>query len=258
MKPSIDQEALQFWNQRAGLGQWAGTRDVTAKQLEMRVLSDQVQDGMKVLEVGCGNGITALEIARRKKVHIIAFDYAEAMIAEAKRLAEGQTLAGSVEFHVGDVRQFPEMQARFDLIYTERVIINLLEWSLQSQAIADITSLLAPGGVFAMCENSQDALDNLNALRAAVDLPAITPPWHNRYMRDAELGQWSQPGIKLEKVVNYSSTYYFLSRVVNAALAAQEGREPDYDAPINSLALKLPSSGDCGQGRLWLWRRVPS
>jgi ubiquinone/menaquinone biosynthesis C-methylase UbiE len=245
-----------FWNRRAGLGQWAGTRDVTAKQLEMEVLAAQVRDGMRVLEVGCGNGITALEIARRHRVRVLAIDFAEEMISAAQKLAEGQELKGSVEFKVGDVRQMADIAERFDLIYTERVLINLPDWPTQRQALTDIIRLLAPGGVYAMCENSQDGLDCLNALRAPAGLPAIAPPWHNRYFRDAELATVSLPDVKLEAVHQYSSTYYFLSRVVNAWLAAREGKEPDYEAPVNQLALKLPPIGDCGQGRLWLWRKT--
>src|SRR5262245_25005758 len=91
-------EVLAFWNSRAGLGQWAGTRDVIAKQIEMKVLTALVCDGMRLLEVGCGNGITALEIARRHQVEITAIDFAEEMISAAKGLAKGQNLKGSVEF----------------------------------------------------------------------------------------------------------------------------------------------------------------
>jgi hypothetical protein len=107
-----------------------------------------------------------------------------------------------------------------------------------------------------MCENSQDGLDAVNILRARVGLPAISPPWHNRYLRDAELAVADLPGVELDEVRHYSSTYYFLSRVVNAALAAQEGREPEYEHPLNQLALQLPPIGEFGQGRLWLWRKT--
>jgi ubiquinone/menaquinone biosynthesis C-methylase UbiE len=253
-EPKGDVQA--FWNRRAGLGQWAGTRDVTAKQLEMEVIASQVRDGMRVLEVGCGNGITALEIARRHLVRLTAIDFAEEMVVAARKLAEGQDLKGTVEFKVGDVRQMAGIAERFDLIYTERVLINLPDWPAQWRALTDIVALLAPGGVYAMCENTQDGLDCLNDLRARAGLPAIEPPWHNRYFRDAELATVSLADVKLEDVCQYSSTYYFLSRVVNAWLAAREGKEPDYEAPVNQLALKLPPMGDCGQGRLWLWRKA--
>jgi hypothetical protein len=107
-----------------------------------------------------------------------------------------------------------------------------------------------------MCENSQDGLDQMNAVRESVGLSRITPPWHNRYLRDAEIEQTKIPGLTLERIDYFSSTYYFLSRIVNAWQAAQNGREPDYDDPMNQLALKLPRLGKFGQGRIWLWRKT--
>ena len=107
-----------------------------------------------------------------------------------------------------------------------------------------------------MCENSQDGLDKINELRSLVGLPEITPPWHNHYLRDSDIEQSSFPGLKLDAVRHYSSTYYFLSRVVNASLAQKEGKEPEYDAPVNQLALQLPSIGEMGQGRIWQWRAL--
>lgn len=254
-KPVSPNDVLAFWNGRAGLGQWAGTRDVLAKQLEIEAIAAHVRDGLKILEVGCGNGITAMELARRYSVNITGLDYAAEMINAANGLAAGQQFKGSVSFRTGDVRKLPEFQHAFDLIYTERVLINLPDWAAQRAAIHDITRMLAPGGVFVMLENSQDGVDRINELRARVGLPPVEPPWHNRYLRDAELATLSIPGVTLEGIQHYSSTYYFLSRVVNAALAARDGVEPDYDSPINQLALSLPSIGGLGQGRIWLWRR---
>jgi len=249
------QDIRAFWNKRAGLGQWAGTRDVNAKQLEIEAISAYVRDGMHILDVGCGNGITAIEIARRYSVDVIGIDFAEEMVTAAKSMAVGQHLRGSVIFQVGDIRKLSGFSEKFDLIYTERALINLPDWSAQQQAIISTTALLVDGGLYVMCENSQDGLDKINLLRELVGLPQITPPWHNRYFRDAELQATTFPGVKLEGISYYSSTYYFLSRVVNAWLAAQDGQEPQYEAPVNQLALQLPPIGDLGQGRIWLWRK---
>lgn len=252
----LTRDVRDFWNSRAGLGQWAGTKDVIAKQLEIEAISALVADRMRVLEVGCGNGITAIEMARRYKVQIIGIDYAKEMISAAKKMLSGQHLKGSVSFEVADVQSLSAFPEKFDLIYTERVLINLPDWPAQKQAIIDIGDLLVDGGLYVMCENSQDGLDKINALRQQVGLEEISPPWHNRYLRDAEIQQTAFPQLKLESVDSYSSTYYFLSRVVNAWLSLQEEHEPDYEAPINKLALQLPSIGDLGQGRLWLWRKI--
>lgn len=243
-----------FWNSRAGLGQWAGSRDVIAKQIEIEAIASYVRDGMRVLDFGCGNGITAIELARRFKVDVTGVDFAEDMVAAAIELAQDQELKGQVGFQAGDVSS-PTQLGQFDLIYTERVLINLPDWPAQERALRSVLDLLAEGGLYVMCENSQDGLDKINLLREQLDLPAVTPPWHNRYLRDEELRGFTHPGIKLEGMNFYSSTYYFLSRVVNAWLAAQEGKEPEYEAPINQLSLRLPALGDLGQGRIWLWRK---
>lgn len=245
-----------FWNSRAGLCERAGSRDIIAKQLEIESIASYVRDGMRVLDVGCGNGITAIELARRYEVHVLGIDFAAEMITSAQALLDNQFLKGSVQFQVKDVRDVSLSMEKFDLIYTERTLINLTDWLSQSDAIYRITCLLKHGGAYIMCENSQDALDKINFFREKIGLPCITPPWHNRYLHDIELRQVTIPGIQLEDVNHFSSTYYFLSRVVNAWLAQQENREPDYESPINQLSLKLPPCGDMGQNQIWVWRKA--
>jgi ubiquinone/menaquinone biosynthesis C-methylase UbiE len=245
----------EFWNNRAGLGKWAGSKDIIAKQLEMDAIASYVKDGMNILEIGCGNGITAIEIATRFNVTITAFDYANEMIVSAKHIATKTSCKGTVSFEVGDVLSMPNFRNKFDLIYTERVLINLPDWESQSNAIKGISTLMADGGVYVMCENSQDGLEQINLLRKNVNLEAVVAPWHNCYFNDRDIEQLNISDVILEAVNDYSATYYFLSRVVNACLAAKDGKEPNYDSDINQLALQLPSIGNCGQGRIWLWRK---
>ncbi len=247
-----------YWNSRAGLGKWAGTPDLIAKELELKVLAEFVHDGMKILDAGCGNGVAAIELARRFKVDITAIDYAADMVEAATQTAAATPLLGAIQFREGDVTKLRGLPRDFDLVYTERVIINLPDWETQSRAIQELTGLLRVGGIYAMIENSQDGLEKINNLRQQVGLKPVVAPWHNRYLKDAELQTLNMPGVRLEKVIFHSSTYYFLSRVVNAWLAAGEGKEPEYDSPVNELALQLPPMGDLGQGRVWVWKRVAS
>lgn len=251
-----DMDAVKrHWNDSAALGSAAGTRDLLAKQLEIAALCPHLRAGQRILEMGCGNGLTAIEIARRFEVEIVGLDYAENMIADARQMAIKETLAGQVRFEVGDVNALPADIGYFDIVITERVLINLADRQHQFQAIAALTGLLRPGGAYLMCENSQDGLDRINDLRQQAGLERISPPWHNLYFHDADLTALAIPGVALENVDNYSATYYFLSRVVNAWLAKNEGIEPRYDAPVNQLALLLPAMGDTAQGKLWVWRK---
>jgi len=251
-------EIHTYWNGQANLGLAAGTRDLIAKELEIEAISKYAKDGIRVLDAGCGNGITAIEIASRFDVAMEGFDFAEEMIMEAKTKTANSKLKGSVNFQVADIRNTPKNLGYFELIYTERALINLRNWPEQKNAIAGLCRLLVDGGLYVMCENSQDGLDRVNLLRENLGIRKIDPPWHNRYLLDAEIEQCMMPGIELERVEHFTSTYHLLSRVINAWLAEQEGSEPDYNAPVNQLALHLPPIGDLGQTKIWLWRKVNS
>lgn len=248
--------SLSFWNDRSALGAAAGTNDLLAKQLEIEAIASYVRSGMHILDFGCGNGITALELARRFSVDLIGIDYAEGMINAAIQLTDKMELKGKVQFCVSDHTSLHDMQEKFDLVYSERALINLKNWDLQRQTIEDITTLLKPGGVYVMCENSMDGLDRINELRENLGLSSISPPWHNRYFREKEVESLLIPDVELDHINHFSSTYYLLSRVLNAALSAKEGKDPSYDAPINQLALSLPSLGNWGQGKIWVWRKM--
>ncbi len=252
-----DDAILEHWNNRAQLQQRAGSDDLIAKKLEINALSKHIKKGIAVAEFGCGNGATAFELLSQFDIELNCFDFSPAMIEAAQKQAAEAGIDQRVTFAVCDVRSETPLDKKFDLIYTERMIINLPDWESQARAIRYLVSHLKPGGRYLMCENSQSGLDNLNTLRTAAGLDVINPPWHNVYLNDELVEQLDLSDVKLVEVDAYSSTYYFLSRVVNAWLSAREGKPPSYDAPVNQLALQLPSFGDFSQGKLWVFEKNP-
>lgn len=244
-------ENVALWNSRASLGEKAGTQDLILKELEQRAILAEIPAFLErtgaVLEVGCGRGDTARDVASRRQVYVYAIDSSEAMVAAA-------TAHQWVNFSLGDVMVPP--RGPFDIVYSQRCLINLPSWAAQKGAIDAISSVLVDGGKFIMCEHSQEGLDYINEVRQSWRRPKIERPWHNLYFRDAELATITS--LKLVKCVPFSATYYFLSRILNDKLSEAEGKVPAYDAPINQLALRLP--GDCvdprfAQARLWIWEK---
>ncbi len=234
-----------LWDQRAELGEKAGTQDLIAKTLEQRELLQMIPkdfDG-RTLEIGCGIGETAALVnAVVPRGSLVAIDSAPRMVLKALKANP------DIDFRTGDLF---DIRGNYDLIYTQRCLINIADQERAFQVIADH---LNPGGKYLSIECSQDGLDAINRARAKVGLPEIKPPFaHHRYLLDSELEKvdclrmlgWSE----------FSSTYYFLSRVVNAKLAADRGEDPDYDDPINRVALDLPSFGPWSQTRLWIWEK---
>jgi ubiquinone/menaquinone biosynthesis C-methylase UbiE len=246
---------LEFWEEQAALAEKSGSKDLLAKELEAAALSRRMADGLKAAEFGCGNGATAIRIASQYDLTIDCFDFSAAMIESGKAAAVKAGMGDRLSFAVADVQAEPKLPSQYDVIYTERMLINLQSWELQEQAIRYFASNLNPGGLLVFCENSINGLGKLNTLRSMVGLPAITPPWHNRYLDDDAMLALAIPGIQLKEVEPFSSTYYFLSRVVNAWLAQESGSQPAYDAPVNRLSLSLPPFGDCAQGKLWVFEK---
>ncbi len=246
-------EVFQFWNEQAPLGAKAGSQDTIAAELERRAILAHMTTGIRVLDVGCGTGETAEAVADLG-CQVTGWDYSPDMITATvgKR---------GVNFAVVDVRDCPAIVERYQVIYTQRCIINLSDWQTQERVIRYLLGLLVPGGMYLMCECSADGLADVNELRARVGLQPIHAPWHNRYLENAEIGMLAR-GVKsdeyaeLEGVEYPLSTYALLSRVVNAALAQQARTVPDYQSPVNRLALDLPAMGTLGQNRLWIWRKM--
>lgn len=247
-----DFDARSYWDSRARLGFHAGGPDTVLKHLEMRAIASHVNDGMRILDAGCGNGLTAIALATEFDVSVIGIDFSSAMLEAARENLVNATLKGTIDFQLHDIHEPFQSKLGFDLVYTERTIINLLTWQEQEKAILDLLQLTNLQGQYIMCEASQDGLARINTLRNRVGLESIKPPWHNRYIRDNEIARLSH---HLVRVDDFSATYYFLSRIVNAWMAQKEERKLSYDDLLNLLALELPPIGDAGQARIWIWSR---
>jgi SAM-dependent methyltransferase len=247
----------QHWDERAALGERAGSDDLIAKQLEQRALVEEMAGCYQFiaqplfLEIGCGRGETARLVSTTYPSAIVtAIDASPAMIEAAR-----QGPSDSVQFMVGEA-QNPPVVGRFDLAYTQRCLINLPTWELQQQAIDAIADRLVSGGRFLMCENSQDGLDAINERRVSLGLEPIQSPWHNRYLRQHELS--TVTSLRLRECIPFSAAYYYNSRILNAYDAKVRGVEPDYEAPINRAALMLQADDvhpRFAQGRLWIWEK---
>lgn len=245
-----------LWDERAQLGELAGTQDRMAKRLEVATLTNWVV-GPRVLDAGCGDGETLLALVDALQLTgAVGIDFSPAMIARAMVAAAG--LRSGVRFVEGSL--FDPIWERFDTVYTERALINLPTWRQQAFVLARLADAVAPGGRLCIMENCADGLRALNRLRSICQLDQMSAPAHNRYLEAEEIMAFQPSGFTMPVEVRYSDHYYFLSRVVNAYDAAQRGEAPRYDSPINFLAVGLrtvlgPSPLGCGQGRLWIWRR---
>ena len=93
-----------------------------------------------------------------------------------------------------------------------------------------------------MIESSSTALENINIVREKLKLKKIVKPWHNLYLDDKKIMKTKFKNIKLLEIKELFSTYYFISRTLNAALAKKKKKVPKYNDILNIIGWRLPQN----------------
>jgi SAM-dependent methyltransferase len=189
--------------------------DSNLKELEIDFISRYLKDEHKVADIGCGDGTTIINIAPKVK-SILGLERSDYLKKTAiQKLADGKVENASI--CDGDILK-TNFCEEFDIVITERVLINLPSWEFQYQAIKNIHRSLRGGGLYLMVENTNDGHNALNKLRQAVGLKPADIHWHNLYLDyDVFCDSIKDKFEILER--NGFSLYYFLTRVYTQMFA---------------------------------------
>lgn len=119
----------------------------------------QIQPGQRVLDVGCGTGILAREIASRigSVGRVVGIDPSPGMLAVAKQLAP------VVEWREGVAESLPFADQSFDAVVSQ---FALMFFADRRQALREMLRVLTPGGRLAVAV--WDSLDNIPAYASEV------------------------------------------------------------------------------------------
>jgi SAM-dependent methyltransferase len=123
-----------------------------------------LRPGLSILDVGCGVGAIALDLATTTQpLHVMGVDPDAVQIALARKSAEQRAIA-NVSFEVGSAYEIPVPDGSFDVVYANAVLIYLRE---PVRALAEMRRVLRPGGVAAVSD------DDLSTLVFSPDLPEL-------------------------------------------------------------------------------------
>lgn len=247
----------EFWEEQAdkhGTADLATAPDHHYRKLEIGRLASAIAtiEHDTILDVGCGNGYSTIELAKKFPAsNVLGVDFSAKMIEQAKKAAKDAGVS-NVSFFEGDVLSISRHQAlqhlKFDVVISTRCLINLANWDEQKLGILQMRKLLAAKGHLILIENMQDGLEKLNKMRGIVGLTEIKLRWHNFYLPTKESGEFfTQNDGKLfhiQHIENIGNLYYIISRVVYAKMAEMLGEEIDYNHPLNEIAAQLPTLGD--------------
>ena len=256
------------WATQYGADLRATTKTNTIKQLELdaftRALRAAGRTTGTVLEIGCGNGVNCLSLAQQfPALAFTGVDYVPEMITAAHQtLARQPELAKRVKFQVGNVLEMgtaSDLAGHYDVVFTDRMVINLNTWELQARALDQLAAKVAPGGLLLMIENFTGCYGRQNELRVKAGLPPRQPASYNLFLEERQFEAHLGRTLKLVAAEDFAALHDLVLYVLGAV--ANKG-EVDYANPLvqaaTDLTLALQGSkplGDFGQNRLYVFRR---
>ena len=145
VKEYFEQVSSQWDTMRQG---FYGEEVREAVLMAARILPDQT-----VLDVGAGTGFLT-EAASRKARKVIALDFSESMIAEARTKLAGR----NVEFRIGSAEQIPLPDASVDAVIGNMVLHHCPS---PETAVKEMTRVLAPKGRLVLSDLQEHNHDSL-------------------------------------------------------------------------------------------------
>jgi ubiquinone/menaquinone biosynthesis C-methylase UbiE len=115
-----------------------------------------IQEGQRVLEVACGTGRAAVDLARAvgDSGRLDALDLTEAMLNQARAKIEQQGLSSRVHFKQGNARELPYPDATFDLLYNG-YMFDLIPLEGFTPILKEFRRVLKPGGKLVLVNMSK-------------------------------------------------------------------------------------------------------
>lgn len=260
--PGNVEEIQDYYRKRATTNKYATSPDFNLREIEIEFLSRHLRDGIRVLDVGCGNGYSTLCHAARHDADFVGMDFVAEMVESAKSMSGQFNLRGRTEFCVGDVTDLKLPDSQFDIVISQRCLLNVPTREAQWLAMREISRVLKPNGMYLMLEGTLQGLRKLNEMREMFELELIpeaesTYNWFsNKFDEDEMLAEAKKYFSEVVDIQRFGM-YYFISRVIHPLLVHPD--QPKYDAKINAVAQKIckgiPNLADMGHVALFVFRR---
>lgn len=140
------------WTNGDTVAAWAHWHTkITAQQVNMRealVQHARLEPGMRVLELACGTGDPALEIAFRvgPEGRVTATDLSAQMVDVCRKNASAAGLA-NMDFAIADAEELQFRSASFDRVTSRLGVMYFVD---VQRALAEVKRVLVPGGLVAL------------------------------------------------------------------------------------------------------------
>ena len=120
-----------------------------SKRLEEIIMALPLKEGQRILEIGCGTGVIAREIAKRlNKVYVLGLDRSPQAIEQCMHSSQSDIANGKLEFRRGVIEDFTfEGKKLFDFAFGIRVgALDGRHPEISEKAFSNIAKALKANG----------------------------------------------------------------------------------------------------------------
>ncbi len=133
-----------YW---AGLPEGSTMTDASRRMTELMIGKLRARPGRRILDVGCGTGGPAVDLARDTGADVVGVNISERQLTVAARLAAASGLAPRVRFQYGDAMDLPFAPASFDGAWLFEALFHMTD---QEKVLRETARVLRPGGRLAI------------------------------------------------------------------------------------------------------------
>lgn len=134
---------VEFW--KAALAP-----EVTAAEADFLVRHLPLRPGARILDVPCGHGRHAIELAaRRPDCRVTGVDISEELLSAARESADARGVSGAVSWRQSDMRDLP-WSAKFDAAFCCGSSFGFMDDEGDAAFLAAVSRALVPGGRFVL------------------------------------------------------------------------------------------------------------
>lgn len=223
-----DDFILNFYKnlaQNFGFSASSSMQDETIRQVETKFILTEIDDFIqrhefmpKILELGCGNAylLSAIQ-SKHPGLSLTGLEFTPELceLAQARKIPHTRILRGDMrkrEHYPGEL---------YDIVITERSLINLASWKDQEKTLEIIHQKLRFPGLYICVESYMEPWRDLNTARKEVQLPPLKASAQNVYLKDKSrklLKKWGLLKKHTKISENALSSHFFNSRVLHPLL----------------------------------------
>ena len=178
------------------VGYWESEKDDSPIEVATNRLTDLVADRLaltgtgRVLDVGCGNGKPAVQIATGRGLQVVGITVSDHQLQQARTRPQDERLPGRASFHLADAMELPFEDSSFDGAYAIESILHMPD---KNAVFGHLARVLRPGARLVVADpyqngeiSSEDA-DPLIQANERYHFSLITADLYHKYLHRAGL-----------------------------------------------------------------------